>query len=146
VPGRDRWASGVFVGALLVQMLVLYLPRAPSPGGGTRLDLVVHLAVFALVTWAGRRWGLSTVAMVLFGVIQALSSELIQHWLLPDRSGDPLDVLADLCGILVGTLIPLTATAVGRGSPPHAGQPGRDEPTPGRSRGPSHGDSQHGGD
>jgi hypothetical protein len=40
-------------------------------------------------------------------VVHAVSSELIQHWLLANRSGDPADVAADLVGIAVGLLIGL---------------------------------------
>ena len=34
----------------------------------------------------------------------AVVSELVQHWLLPHRSGDAADVLADLAGVALGVL------------------------------------------
>ena len=91
---------------------------APDPGGGAgRLpdvnDKVVHAVLFGLlaaaVLWwwprAGRRPS-RTAAGVLAGLaVYAVGSEVVQDVLLAERSGDPLDVLADLvgAGLVVGS-------------------------------------------
>ncbi|MGQ7352628.1 VanZ family protein [Quadrisphaera oryzae] len=95
---------------MLAQLVVLYAPRAPStdqvPLVGPVLDKVVHLAVFALVAWTGRRAGVRVRLLVVVLLAHAVVSELLQHWVLPHRSGDPLDALADAAGVLVGLLLP----------------------------------------
>lgn len=100
----------LFAAAVLAQLVVLYAPRAPStdqvPLVGPVLDKLVHLAVFALVAWTGRRAGVRVRLLVVVLLAHAVLSELLQHWVLPHRSGDPLDALADAAGVLVGLLLP----------------------------------------
>lgn len=99
----------MFVAAVALQLVVLYAPRTPGvPGGPIRPDLLVHFAVFALVTWTGRRAGLSVGALSAFVLAQAVVSEAVQHWWLAGRSGDPVDLLADGTGVVVGLLLPTT--------------------------------------
>jgi VanZ family protein len=105
----DRLASGrrraVLVLVVLVQLAVLYDPTAPSVGGLSSvpgLDKVVHAGLFALVMVAGRTARLPRVPLLLLTVVQAPVSEIVQATLLPGRSGDPWDVVADLAGCLLG--------------------------------------------
>lgn len=103
---RRRTRYLVLAAAVVVQLVVLYVPRVPEvgavavPGG----DKIVHAAVFAAVTLAGLRAGLSPAVVAAFGVAHAGVSELLQHTVLPARSGDPFDVLADLAGVALGAL------------------------------------------
>ena len=102
VQGWRRWA---LVLAVLLQLAVLYDPRAPSVGGladVAGLDKVVHAGLFALVMVAGRAAHLPRVPLLLLTVVQAPLSEIVQWTLLPHRSGDPWDVVADLAGCLLG--------------------------------------------
>jgi hypothetical protein len=103
------------VGALGLQLAVLYAPRAPTiAAGGLPVDKLVHAAVFALPTVAlvlaglPRRWVIGLMA------VHAPLSELVQHRLLADRSGDPWDVVADLTGVAIGAIL----TRHGRGARP----------------------------
>jgi hypothetical protein len=43
-------------------------------------------------------------------VANAVVSELVQHWLLPQRDGDPFDALADLAGVALGAWAASRAT------------------------------------
>ncbi|MCK6212655.1 VanZ family protein [Georgenia sp. EYE_87] len=103
---RRRTRYLVLAAAVVVQLVVLYVPRVPEvgavavPGG----DKIVHATVFAAVTLAGLRAGLSPAVVAVFGVAHAGVSELLQHTVLPARSGDPFDVLADLAGVALGAL------------------------------------------
>ncbi|PWJ56271.1 hypothetical protein SAMN06264364_101247 [Quadrisphaera granulorum] len=98
-----------FAAAVLVQLVVLYAPRAPATDGiplvGGVVDKAVHAAVFAAVAWTGRRAGLPALPLALVLLAHAVVSELLQHWVLPHRSGDPWDAVADATGVLVGLLI-----------------------------------------
>ena len=96
---RSRW---LFAAAVVVQLVVLYAPRSPSGGGVPGIDKVVHVAVFALVTWVGLRSGAPRALVVLLTVVHAPVSELLQAVALPGRSGDAWDVVADLGGCVVG--------------------------------------------
>jgi cytosine/uracil/thiamine/allantoin permease len=56
-----------------------------------------------LAIWLGRQVRIRTILVVaaIFAVHGVLS-EIIQHTFYRERSGDPLDVLADWSGIIVG--------------------------------------------
>jgi VanZ family protein len=99
---------------VLAHLVVLYAPRAPSTGGVSGLDEAVHVVVFAAVVWAGRRAGAATAAVAALALLHAPLSEALQHWLLPGRTGDPGDVVADVVGVALGALLPVRA----RSGPP----------------------------
>ena len=109
--------------AVAVQLVVLYAPEGGGPPLFPNADKVVHVVVFlvpvALALLAGFRR--SVVVVVFAG--QAVLSEVVQGLLLPHRSGDVLDVVADLTGVALGVLV---AVAVGRvlGRGPREGSAG----------------------
>lgn len=96
-----RWALGV---ALAVQLIVVYAPDAPGGPQIIGLDKVIHMSIFAVPALAGlmvgirARWALGILA------VHAPISELIQHFVIPHRNGDVLDVMADLGGVMLGGL------------------------------------------
>jgi hypothetical protein len=94
-----RWFRIAFVIAFAVQLWALYVPRPPSVETGLPLDKVVHLGLFAVVTWLGLKAGWRWVVPLM--VLQAFVSELIQ-WFMPNRGGDWWDLLADLAGVALG--------------------------------------------
>ncbi len=101
VTARWRVALAVLVA---VHLAVLY---APDTGGAPTfpgIDKVVHLATFGSVTLAGLRAGLAARWWLPVVAGHAVLSELVQHWVLPHRSGDPADVVADLLGVVAGVL------------------------------------------
>ena len=100
---RSRWLLAAVV---LAQLVVLYAPRAPSTGGVPGLDKVVHVLVFAVVAAVGLRARVPRWVVLLLTVGHAPVSELVQATLLPGRSGDPLDLLADLAGCALGWWVP----------------------------------------
>ncbi|MDP3714488.1 MAG: VanZ family protein [Mycobacteriales bacterium] len=86
-------------------LLSLYVLFAPDPGGAPRFtgaDKVVHVVLFALLA-ATARWRCGGRLPVWLAVAAyAVVSELVQGLLLVGRSGDPLDVVADLLGAGLG--------------------------------------------
>jgi hypothetical protein len=90
---------GFFV-VVAVHLAVLYWPRTPS-GGGLPIDKVVHAAIFAVVLWAAARARLWVWPVGILLAIHAVVSELVQHYLLTGRSGDPADSIADLVGVAI---------------------------------------------
>jgi VanZ family protein len=93
-----------------LQLAVLYAPELPGgvPSHVPFGDKVVHAGVFAAAVWAWvclkRRWawGVAGVFAVHAGV-----SEIIQWSLLPGRTGDVWDVVADLAGVALGLWVAL---------------------------------------
>ena len=100
----DRRATGAFVAVVLLSLVVLFSPRAPSEHAIPNLDKLVHAALFAALaatTWwrfAAHRAGL--VAVIAYGA----ASELIQWRALANRDGDVRDFAADAAGALLGWL------------------------------------------
>jgi hypothetical protein len=94
-----RLAFGV---ALAAQLMVLYAPDGPVGPRINGLDKVIHTLIFAAPAFAAlmagvrARWALGILA------VHAPVSELIQHFVLPHRSGDLLDVVADISGVALG--------------------------------------------
>lgn len=103
--GSRRGWQIAFALALLAQSWALYVPRAPGLQTGLPLDKVVHLALFAAVTWLGLRCGLTPTWLVALMLMQAALSELVQHWWLPQRGGDWWDFVADVAGIVLGLVL-----------------------------------------
>jgi hypothetical protein len=104
-PRRGSWRWLVLAVALVVNLALLYWPRAPGAGAlddVLELDKLVHLATFASVSWAGLRAGLPARWWLPLLAGHAVMSEVLQHALLPYRSGDPFDAVADIVGVLAG--------------------------------------------
>jgi VanZ family protein len=99
------WRIG-FAAAVVLQLYGVYAPREAGPDVGLpEVDKVAHLFLFGSVAFLGlmarvpARWLLSAL------VANAIVSELVQYWLLPNRDGDLFDVLADLSGVALGAWI-----------------------------------------
>ncbi len=99
---RRRLSTVALAGVAALSLVLLFAPG----GGGEPLftgdDKVVHLLLFAALAAAARwRCGPSTAALLAVAAYAPVS-ELVQAALLPSRSGDPLDVVADLVGVVLG--------------------------------------------
>src|SRR5699024_1629314 len=81
--------------ALLVHLAVLYAPQVPGggPAAVPGADKVAHLGVFALVVLLALRAGLPARWVVPLALAHAVLSELVQHAVLPGRSGDVWDTV-----------------------------------------------------
>ena len=100
-----RGTVALAVVAVVAQLLVLYWPVVTVEGPVSWTDKVVHLLVFAVPTYAvGRALRSVRVAVLVFAV-HAPISELVQHALLPGRSGDVWDVVLDLVGVALGAAV-----------------------------------------
>lgn len=98
------WAVVLLIVGLVWQLVALYAPSQPGPSLFAHSDKVGHVAIFALpaaVATAARLWPR---AVVIFLIIQAPLSEVLQAHLLASRHGDVADVVADLVGIVLGVL------------------------------------------
>ena len=106
-PGRSR-RPGVLVLLVLavaVQLVVLYAPEGGGPPLFAHADKVVHLLVFLVPVALGVVAGFPRSVVAGVFTAQAVLSEVVQATLLPHRSGDVLDAVADLTGVALGVLI-----------------------------------------
>jgi len=98
----DRIRRLCFALVLVVSLVVLFTPDSAVPVGPAGTDKVVHVALFAALTYtgvlAGLAWGPATVAMLGYAAV----SEVVQA--LPDlgRSASVADWAADAVGVAVG--------------------------------------------
>ena len=115
---REGLARAGLVLAVLVQLVVLYSPDGTSAAPFPSSDKVVHVVVFlvpvALAVTMTRRPALVAAVFLAHAVV----SEVVQASLLPLRSGDPFDAVADAVGVGLGVVL---ATAVGRRGRPRPG-------------------------
>lgn len=89
-----------FVLACLIHLYALYSPVQAGPDTGIPYaDKVGHLLLFAVVAYLGLRVGVPGRLLLAALVANAVLSEVVQHFLLPHRSGDPYDCAADLLGV-----------------------------------------------
>jgi hypothetical protein len=93
------WALGA--GAVVVQLVVLYVPTAPGVPLFPGADKVVHVVVFALPVLLLLLAGAPPAPLLALFAAHAGVSEVVQAVVLPDRSGDPFDVVADLAGVVL---------------------------------------------
>jgi hypothetical protein len=102
--GRDKLAYWAFAAAVVVNLVLLFNPGSPGDPATfiPHRDKIVHFLSFSAVAWTGRRVGISPLVLGVALAAHAGESELVQHFALPHRSGDPWDVVADLCGVTAG--------------------------------------------
>lgn len=101
---RRRLARGVFVALVVGQLLAVYWPRVEVQGPVPWTDKVVHVLLFLLPTLAGLLAGLRPAWLVGLLALHAPVSELVQHVLLPGRTGDVWDAVVDLVGVALAVL------------------------------------------
>jgi VanZ family protein len=115
VSRRARIAAAALT--LLLQLVVLYAPRAPSVDTGwLPLDKVGHAVVFALPTMALIAAGLHRGWAIGLMAAHAPLSELVQQELLGARSGEVGDVVADLVGVGIGAWLVRPGGRLDRGT------------------------------
>ena len=100
-----RTARVLFVGAVVANLVLLYLPKPDGGGGPPHVDKVVHLLAFAAVAWSGLRARVPASWLLPVLALHAGVSEILQDRLIPGRSGDGADVVADLLGIFTGAAL-----------------------------------------
>ena len=100
----------VFAVLLVAHLAALYWPRVDLQGPVTWSDKVAHLLLFLAPTVAGLLAGVRPAYLVALLALHAPVSELLQHYLLPHRTGDAWDAVADLGGVVLG----VTSVVVGR--------------------------------
>ncbi|HIT74556.1 MAG TPA: VanZ family protein [Candidatus Avipropionibacterium avicola] len=110
-----RWTLlALGIAAFIVQCYGLYGPPGPPSDSTLPIDKIAHLGGFAVpvALFVGARVSIGWVCGL--AVVQAVASELVQWRFLPQRSGDPLDLLADLLGIGIGVLVGLLLRRMAR--------------------------------
>ncbi|WP_353953154.1 VanZ family protein [Knoellia sp. S7-12] len=100
--GLRRWSSVPAIAAVLFQLGVLYAPSGAGSAPFPNFDKLVHCAVFALPVFFAVLARLPMAPVIAVLAVHAPVSEFIQATLLPNRSGDPWDVVADLVGVTLG--------------------------------------------
>jgi VanZ family protein len=99
------WLTALAWMALAGQLWVLYTPTAPDSVAVSLpfADKMVHGGIFALAVWAWtRRWRRWAWVIAALFATHGVISEVIQSRLLPNRTGDAWDVVADLAGVALG--------------------------------------------
>lgn len=93
------------LGALALQVWLLYSTRPPNPASFAHADKLVHLGMFGGVAGLFLLARAPRAGVLGLSLVHAVVSELIQWRYVPGRSGSPLDVVADTVGILLAALL-----------------------------------------
>lgn len=96
---RTVWGIGILFLTVAVQFDALYADKAPGPSLFEGADKIAHAVIFGTPVLVCVLVGLRPHVALALSIAHAPTSELIQHFFLPGRSGDPWDVVADLVGI-----------------------------------------------
>ncbi len=106
VPDRRRGLrvvlAVVFVASLLLNLDAIYSPHAAVEPPFAHADTVAHVLLFAVPAASGLLAGLRGAVVVPLLLLDAVGSEVVQGLLLPDRTGDVLDLAADVAGVALG--------------------------------------------
>ncbi|MEU5692618.1 VanZ family protein [Actinosynnema sp. NPDC020468] len=95
-----------FVAAGLLSVIVLFMPQSGVPSSWPGTDKVVHLTLFALLAATGLYAGFDRWRLAAALVGYAAVSEVLQALLTAlGRSGDVLDGLTDVVGVVVGLVV-----------------------------------------
>lgn len=103
--GAARVWLWLFVVVVAVHLAALYWPRVSVQGPVAWTDKVVHVTLFAAPALVGLLAGVRPAYLLVPLALHAPVSELLQHAVLPNRSGDVWDAVADLSGVVVGATI-----------------------------------------
>ena len=103
--GAGRVRLWLFVVVVAVHLAALYWPRVSVQGPVAWTDKVVHVTLFAAPALVGLLAGVRPAYLLVPLALHAPVSELLQHAVLPNRSGDVWDAVADLSGVVVGATI-----------------------------------------
>lgn len=100
-PGARALLGALLAALVALQVVALYVPMEQGgPPSVPHGDKVVHAVLFgAPVLVVGLAKGRSWPLVAALSVVHAPVSEVIQHVALPSRSGDVMDVVADVVGI-----------------------------------------------
>lgn len=98
-----RWTA--FGLAVAIHLVVLYSPDSGGTPPFAHADKVVHVGVFAIVAVTGVLARLRPVPLGAVLVAHAVTSEVVQAIVLPGRSGNPWDAVADIVGAALGLLL-----------------------------------------
>jgi hypothetical protein len=99
---RTHLPQAAFALALLVSVVVLFLPASGVPTAPPGTDKVVHLLLFGALAVTGRWAGLPGAPLATGLVVYAVAGELVQGLTPLGRSMSLADVAADVTGVLVG--------------------------------------------
>jgi VanZ family protein len=91
--------------AVLVSLVVLFLPASGVPSAPPGVDKLVHLGVFALLGLTGRWAGVPPLPLVLALAGYAGLSEVLQGLLPIGRSAEVLDAVVDCVGVSLGVAV-----------------------------------------
>jgi len=104
------WTSIIFV---IIAVPGNYIPKPHGIWEMMSPDKIVHLAMFAPLSFLSA-WGvyrtsgrlkLSFIFAAIYGVVYAISTELLQYFVISGRNGNLYDAIADVVGVLLGLLL-----------------------------------------
>ncbi|MBA2390361.1 MAG: VanZ family protein [Geodermatophilaceae bacterium] len=103
----DQGRRACFAIVLFVSVGILFSPASGVPVAPPGTDLVVHVVLFAALSYTGVLAGMSRPAAVIVLLVYAAASEVLQSVPALNRSTSLADWLADAAGVGVGVAIGL---------------------------------------
>ncbi|MBK0867230.1 MULTISPECIES: VanZ family protein [unclassified Saccharopolyspora] len=108
-----RLAHCAFGAVFAISLLVLFTPESGVPSAPPGTDKLVHLVLFAALAISGFR--IPQIPLLIGLICYAGLSEVVQGLLPLGRSGDVLDALVDVLGVVAGFAFTAAVRTVRRG-------------------------------
>ncbi len=105
-----------YVPALVTALTIGWLSTTGEvqlPPTGLSIDKVGHLVAYAVLAW-WLLWGLAKtdrlnrrnlIGVCILGAGYGIALEFVQKWYFPGRFFEVLDMVANLCGIIIGAVV-----------------------------------------
>ncbi|MFB9903266.1 VanZ family protein [Allokutzneria oryzae] len=100
-----------FVTAVLLSVVILFMPRSGVPVAPYGTDKVIHFGLFAVLAATGLLARLRPIPLAIGLFLYAIASEVLQATLPIDRSFEVFDIVTDWAGLAAGTLLHAWATS-----------------------------------
>ena len=112
-----KFYTPALIWAMIILLIIAipgdYIPKAHGVWELISPDKILHLGMFAPLSFF-IAWGIfkdqntrvaTFIISLAFGIIYAITTELLQYYIINGRNGNIYDAIADVIGVIIGLLL-----------------------------------------